>query len=280
MSVFDHIQNTKEILRRMENCRRSGDKVLDLSNLYITELPAGIEGFENLVELDVSYNQLLSLPDWIGKLRSLKKLNLRHCGLTALPDSIKNLSNLRTFYIGANCLPVLPEWLGGFALLEELDIGANELYTIPDFIGNLKNLRVLDLGYTGEWKNQTRNHDRSNLDEQINELDSLPDFLTELPRLLRLDLGHTKLKTLPEKLRALRLESLKLGNNELTKIPVWLGAMTSLRELDLSGNRKLKSLPRGLNMLRDLETLNISETSIGKVPECGLENFQILNVLT
>ena len=69
MSIRDHVPDKKEISKRIENCRRAGEKALDLSHLYMAELPAAIEGFADLVELDVSYNQLESLPDWIGKLR-------------------------------------------------------------------------------------------------------------------------------------------------------------------------------------------------------------------
>jgi len=47
--------------------------------------------------------------------------------------------------------------------------------------------------------------------------------------------------------------------------------MTNLRELDLSENENLKSLPRSMNRLYNLETLNISETGIGKVPRCVRE---------
>ena len=59
----------KEIARRMENFRLNGGDVLDLSHLYMTELPLEIKSMENLAVLDLSYNQLKTLPDWIGDLR-------------------------------------------------------------------------------------------------------------------------------------------------------------------------------------------------------------------
>jgi len=343
MGIFNHISDKKKIANQIEDCLSSGGEVLDLSNLDMTELPSEIAGFENLTELNLSYNQLQSLPDWIGNLRKLKKLNLcgnrigsipdsigalkqlmsidiglnifweipaclkqltslehidleslslrydertlpdwigdftalkylnlRHCGLTSLPDPMKNLVNLRTLYLGANCLPALPEWLGFFTLLEELDISANELYVVPEFIGNLKNLRALDLGHSGKWETEIRNSSVCYLDEQINELDRLPAFLTGLPRLVRLDLGNTKLKSLPEFLSTLRLESLKLGNNELTKIPEWLGSMTSLRELDLSENLNLKSLPAVLTGYAIWKALTYPQRVSAKSPNASV----------
>ena len=345
MTIYEKVPNAKEISRRMENCRREGGEILDLSSLYMTELPAEIESLENLGELNLSDNQLQSLPDWVGNMRSLKKLNLwgnnidslpgsfaglkrlvfldigenllkempaclkdftslkhlnlesmytgaanmedsnttlpewigdlsalrflnlRHCRLESLPGSMRDLSSLRVLYLGANWLATLPEWLGGFAQLEELDISKNWLHTIPEFIGNLKNLRSLDLGYSRQWAYEARGN-ISIRDGEVYKLKRLPDFLDTLPRLVHLDLGNTGLKSLPGPLRILRLESLKLHYNELTKIPEWIGSMTSLLELDLSMNEKLKSLPDSLNRLCNLEELNISRTPIGKIPKC------------
>jgi len=183
MSIYDKTPNRKEIAKRIENCRLAGGRELDLSRLYMTEIPVEISGLKNLTCLNVSYNQQESLPDWIGNFTPLQFLNLRHCGLKPLPESMKNLSGLRTLYLGANCLATLPEWLGGFSALEKLDISANEHFFIPEFIGNLKNLTALDLGHSGERENQTVHHNICSLDWQINRLDTLPDFLTGLPRL-------------------------------------------------------------------------------------------------
>jgi Leucine-rich repeat (LRR) protein len=127
MDIYDNITDTEEIASRIENCRCSGGQVLDLSALDMKELPAEAESFENLGELNISYNKLKSLPDCIGKLRSLKKL-----------------------YIRGNSIDTLPEWLGDFAHLEELDISDNELRIVPEFIGKLKNLHTINLGYSNE----------------------------------------------------------------------------------------------------------------------------------
>ena len=71
MRIYHDMPNTKEIEARIEHCRLSGAEALDLSHLYMTELPAEIERLDNLTTLDVSSNKLQSLPDWIGRMRSL-----------------------------------------------------------------------------------------------------------------------------------------------------------------------------------------------------------------
>ena len=281
------------------NCRSL--KKLNLRGNCIDSLPDSLGELKNLVFLDAGINhikeisdnlkqltsleyldleslsnyKIKNLPDWIGELSALTFLNIRHCGFKELPESIKNLSNLKTFYFGANCLPELPQWLGSMTQLEELDISANEFFTIPDFIGNLKNLRSFFPGYSNRWEYQTRHHIISELDNRINELDKLPDFITELPRLVHLNLGHTGLKSVPENLKLLKLESLALDNNDLTEIPGWLGSMTSLQKINLSNNKKLKHLPLNFNNLHNLEEFNISKTSIGKFPECIREFIKL-----
>ncbi|MDR2719168.1 MAG: hypothetical protein LBB89_14025 [Treponema sp.] len=39
MTIYDKTANTKEITRRIENCRQTGGEALDLSHLYMTEIP-------------------------------------------------------------------------------------------------------------------------------------------------------------------------------------------------------------------------------------------------
>jgi len=86
LGVYDNAPDKKGILKQIENCRLTGGKILDLSHLYLTEIPDEVKNIEGLTELNVSYNQLESLPDWIGTLHSLKKLNLRGNDIGILPD--------------------------------------------------------------------------------------------------------------------------------------------------------------------------------------------------
>ena len=46
----------------------------------------------SIEEMDISWNmELKSLPDWIGELKSLKKLDVSQCGLTHLPHRYINI---------------------------------------------------------------------------------------------------------------------------------------------------------------------------------------------
>jgi Leucine-rich repeat (LRR) protein len=54
--------------------------------------------------LDLSYNELMSLPEDIGNLEELKLLNLRSNNLTTLPSSLKNIFKLSVLNVLDNNL--------------------------------------------------------------------------------------------------------------------------------------------------------------------------------
>ena len=286
MKMFDDLPDAREISRRFGGedglfsiwyYHHNAGK-LDFSNLKLTELPAEIKEYKDITGLNLSRNNLESLPDWIGSFTKLQSLDLRHCGLRSLPESMKKLKNLKELYLGENYLSKLPEWLGSFTKLEKLDISNNGLVIIPDFIGNLKNLISLDLGKSNERENITNIRSVDHLSQQINQMIELPVFLTDLPHLIHLNLGHTALASIPDFLREIRLESLYLNNNELTEIPDWIGSMTTLKNLDLSENRRIESLPDSMEQLVNLEFFNIAKISLKKFPVSISSFFRILLV--
>ena len=69
-----------------------------------TELPSEIVDLKVLRRLDVSYNQLVSLPTSIQKLNQLEELHLSGNKLTELPSEIGDLKELRRLDVSGNPL--------------------------------------------------------------------------------------------------------------------------------------------------------------------------------
>lgn len=113
---------------------------LDLSDNQLTSLPAEIAQIENLTGLDLSYNQLSSLPAEIGQLQNLTELDLNRNQLTSLPAQTGQLQNLTTLSLGDNQLSSLPAEIGQLQNLTYLNLYDNQLSSLPSGIAQLENL--------------------------------------------------------------------------------------------------------------------------------------------
>ena len=95
------------------------DGVLDLSQKNLKEIPEEIFDLVEITKLDLSDNQLTSLPSaicdgsangvgGIGKLVNLKKLSVSNNRLTSLPSEMGQLINLKQFAFDHNPLEYIP----------------------------------------------------------------------------------------------------------------------------------------------------------------------------
>ncbi|XP_038055156.1 leucine-rich repeat-containing protein 59-like isoform X2 [Patiria miniata] len=96
---------------------------LDLSLSNLTKVPVKeLAALPKATRLDLSCNQLTSLPDNFCTLTHIVKIDLSNNSLTCLPENIGNLQNL-----------------------QHLDLLDNQLEHLPISFANLRNLRWLDL---------------------------------------------------------------------------------------------------------------------------------------
>jgi hypothetical protein len=123
---------------------------LNLTGNQLTSLPVGVfHGLGNLTELNLTGNQLTSLPEGIFQgLGNLTMLHLSENQLTSLPEGIFNrLGNLRELYLDDNLITSLPvSILQGLENLMDLNLDFNQLTSLPVGIfkglGNLTELRL------------------------------------------------------------------------------------------------------------------------------------------
>src|SRR5665213_981656 len=105
----------------------SSSTSLDLSGQQLTTLPSYVLARTDLTSLNLSNNQLTGLPAGIGKLTNLTVLNVENNRLQSLPPEIGQLKNLKT-----------------------ADFSNNRLTSLPTELGNLTQLNLLKLsGYKG-----------------------------------------------------------------------------------------------------------------------------------
>ena len=120
-----------KVLRVIEEAERKEQTKLEISMNQLKTLPAEIGKLTNLTTLDLSYNELKRLPAEIGKLTNLTTLDLSINELKRLPAEIGKLTNLTLLDLSENQLKTLPAEIGKLTNLTTLDLSGNPLETPP-----------------------------------------------------------------------------------------------------------------------------------------------------
>ena len=114
-----------------------------------------IEQLQQMVVLDLNYNQLTELPPQIGNLKSLYQLHLAGNQLQELPPEIGNLNHLLFLDLGNNNLRRLPPQIGNMTRLQLLNLNFNQLRQLPPELRNVGTLRQLYFGGNEPLESQT-----------------------------------------------------------------------------------------------------------------------------
>lgn len=254
-SIFDFIRDFIDF-----DPESNEDYNLDLNDVGIETIPDDIGDLNesHVSEINLSNNEITSLPDSIGRLKKIDQLYLSHNELVTLPETIGDLTALKYLYIDRNSITSLPESIGKLGNLEKLIADRNQLISIPNSIGNLENLEEINLSF--------------------NDLTSLPESFSNLRNMEILDFDGNQLASLPESIGNLQnLHYLSLHGNNLVSLPESIGNLINLETLNLSGNLNLQSLPESIVNLThvDLE-ISITDTAITSLPENLPENIMII----
>ncbi|KAH0754011.1 hypothetical protein KY290_024281 [Solanum tuberosum] len=221
----------------------------DCSNLV--EFPSEVSGLKNLEKLILSgCAKLKQLPEDIGKMKSLQELLLDKTAIEKLPSSIFRLTKLERLSLN-HCysLKQLPGLVGNLSALKELSLNGSAVEEIPDSIKNLEKLHTLNLIW-------------------CKSLAALPHSVGNLKSLANLWLYGSAIEIVPESIGCLYyLRSLSLGNcQQLTALPVSIKGLASLVELQIE-KVPIRSLPH-VGALKSLKTLEIRNCErLGSLPD-------------
>ncbi|XP_044014034.1 PH domain leucine-rich repeat-containing protein phosphatase 2 [Aphidius gifuensis] len=241
-----------------------------LKKLTIEPIPT------NLEHLDVSYNCLDTLPEWIPELPVLRALFASHNDLTALPDRLLSQpSRLEVLHLPHNRLQALPPPRKPLNIVH-LTLQGNALTALPSTffqntermkVLNLSNNRLSELPYTENTnKNQQNSHTLEKFYLTGNCLtDTALDALAKLPALRVLHLAYNILDTLPESCIASwpDLEELVLSGNRLQYLPDNVANLQHLRVLRVHSNRLL-TCPT-FNKTTSLMVLDLAHNQLDRV---------------
>ncbi|CAI5718491.1 hypothetical protein KXD40_000149 [Peronospora effusa] len=255
------------------NAAASGN--LHLVDMKLKRLPdqlhsAGKYNFgETLLQLDISENWLLELPEAIGDLKSLHSLTAEKCGLKSVHPSIAMIPSLEHLRLSKNSLTtdavnamLVAESRSSICLsLKELDLRNNNLTDIPQKLQYLELMDTLVLS-----------------SNRLRVLDGFP--WSTMRQLSVLSVANNRLESCGTVHQVPKLTSLSLENNELRQIPVELALCDNLRALYLAGNpqRGIRAhiLSQGteavLKFLRNRLSPHVLEPTTGNKPHKSVKN--------
>ncbi|KAF2320922.1 hypothetical protein GH714_031928 [Hevea brasiliensis] len=229
--------------------------------------------FPNLTRLDLKGHGIYEeIPPQLGDLTKLRVLDLSSNYIHgAIPPEIGNMSCLQNLDVSDNILNgLIPKELGQLKDLVTLDLSDNKLIgSFPPTLGLLTNLTQLYMQhnqFVGAIPPEIGNMSSlQNLDEltlsqnQINE--SIPLGLGNLKILVRR--SNTR-----RTMQLTCIECLYLANNTVSgTMPIEIGGLIRINELDLSQNKLEGPIPPHIGNLTMLYTLNLSHNLIsGEIP--------------
>ncbi|UXI14718.1 leucine-rich repeat protein [Sarcoptes scabiei] len=180
---------------------------LNLSNTERTliNMPICVGNTANLIELNLSKNNLPRIPEIVYALPALRRLNLSENFLTEIATNIDQ------------CWPNL----------EVLNLSRNKLKSLPQSLSKLEKLRCIYLN-----------------DNQLN-FEGIPNSIGKLYNLEVFMASNNNLESIPEGVfRCGKLKKLILSKNKLITLPEAIHFLTDLKLLDVNDNPNLVMPPK------------------------------------
>uniref|UniRef100_S4RA31 Disease resistance R13L4/SHOC-2-like LRR domain-containing protein n=1 Tax=Petromyzon marinus TaxID=7757 RepID=S4RA31_PETMA len=150
-------------------------------------MPASLDALSHLTDVDLSCNDMPSIPECLYALSTLRRLNLSDNQISEMSLCMDHWTNMETLNLSRNKLTMLPMAVCKLSKLRKLFINSNRLNFegIPSGIGKLQNLEQFSAAN--------------------NSLELIPEGLCRCRKLKKLILNKNCLVTLPETVHFLRL---------------------------------------------------------------------------
>lgn len=161
---------------------------LDLSNQNLISIPIEIFSLKNLKSLNLSNNKISEIPPEIIKLKRLEKLDVSNNRISNFYAKICQLPKLKVLNLNNNSIKSVPKQIKELGELRVLSIANNKLSLLPNEIGEIKKLEKINISK--------------------NQFEYFPKILFELKELKIIWLNNLRLRTFPIDLISKELKKL------------------------------------------------------------------------
>eukprot|EP00249_Psilotum_nudum_P018527 c26852_g1_i1 orf=594-1856(-) len=255
---------------------------LSLGSNLLSFLPGEISGLTALGTLDLHTNQISDFPIEACSLR-LSVLDLSNNNLTSIPPELGTMTTLRKLMLLGNPLKSLRSSLlmgPTPALLKHLRSRltvTEDVKSSSVFSGNAFGVDLNDRATMGAYQAVSSKA----LCLSGAGLDTVPVAVWETGVLMTLDLSRNKIRELPEELSTCTLlEVLQLADNKIQEWPgSILASLTNLQQLHLSRNRLHQFPARAFAAVSGLRILDLTGVSAQLPPPPALLDMPHLQEL-
>ncbi|KAF5298424.1 hypothetical protein FQR65_LT01202 [Abscondita terminalis] len=272
LSAVEHLQ----ILQ----CSKNVITLLTLHGKTLTSLIAGNNLLKNFVvistpfhlkHIDVSYNNLDELPDWLSSCQELRSLFASNNCIKSLPDHLfcNDMPYLHTLQLAYNQLHNLPT-IHRKVPIQELFLQNNSISTLPEnFFKCVQNIKVLNISNNRLCElpkpENTLTLEKLFITANCLTDSTLKDLSPYLANLKNLHAAYNNFTMLPEKCgyQWKEIEELVLSGNKLIKLPDSIGHLRHLAVLRVHSNL-LQTCPT-LSHLSSLRVLDFAHNHLDKV---------------
>ncbi|XP_029330888.1 leucine-rich repeat-containing protein 40 isoform X2 [Mus caroli] len=291
------------VLPEFPSCRQL--KELHLAENQIEKLGAEhLEHLQAILVLDLRGNKLRSVPEEMALLQSLERLDLSNNDISSLPCSLGNL-HLKFLALEGNPLRTIRREIiakGTQEVLKYLrskikDDRTNQNDSVPETamtlpsearvnIHAIATLKLLDYSdkqatlIPDDLFDATKTTLVTSINFSKNQLCEIPQRIVELKEMvLDINLSFNKLSFISHELCLLqKLTFLDLRNNFLSSLPEEMSSLTKLQTINLSFNR-FKVFPEVLYRISTLEAVLISNNQVGSLDPQKMKLMENLNTL-
>ncbi|XP_018904550.1 leucine-rich repeat-containing protein 57 [Bemisia tabaci] len=205
------------VKKHVDTASKTG--VLNLSKSRLNEFPSNLKAIQHtLRNIDLSQNQISSIPNYIENFSALKCLTLNNNKIDRIPDEIGNLKKLEVLSLESNRIKNIPTTISALENLKCVRLSENMLSYFPLIFCGMKHLDFLDLSKNmiTEIPDGVSSLHVSELNLNQNQISILSNELSQCPRLkiLRLEENCLSLSSItPSLLRDSQITNLSVQGN-------------------------------------------------------------------
>ncbi|MCB0401199.1 MAG: leucine-rich repeat domain-containing protein [Flavobacteriales bacterium] len=271
-------QNTYETFYSVDEARASNSNFLELnlSQQGLVKLPEGIYSLSNLKSIDLGNNPLLNVSQCLDSLKRfpyLETIKLNGLQLKYIPFELLHLTQLKYLFLERNEIETIPEGIRELDQLKGLYLSDNDIdYIQPGFM-HMPNLETIDLRGNREFDEKSFLYFSSLMpglkELKLNAEEGLNEEITSLFRIKKLTLYRLSASGGYEYLSSLiDLEELTIEQGVEVDYQSLFQALasTKLKKLTISDNSLIK-LDDGIVNLISLERLELSGWNFNALPE-------------